>query len=286
MAADAGKMIMFLGVAGVGGYVIYQYTQYQKVINQLNVNDPTGQTAANFENTLPFMSFAMASFSPPTAGTPAYNAYQAAVAYLSGAVATTPSTPGTTSSGQTAATSVSTAPTTTPVTQSTATTGGSTTPSNTQPTTPQPTASDLQSAANATTASADQWNYYYRQLTGYGIEQIYGGNFDAIYGSIQANGQRATGQITAQAFLTLPAAMGLSRTAVSGMSGLGRLAAIAQFYTPVVNPMASMVYRAAHPSPYRLPVSGGMSGLGAVTQATGFEKALWAGGFIRSRRVR
>lgn len=285
MAADAGKMIMFVGVAGVGGYVIYEYMQYQKVINQINLNDSTGNSAANFENTLPFISFLMAGFSPPTAGTPAYSAYQAAVAFLSGAVATTPSTPGTTSSGQTTATSVSTTPTTTPSTQSTTSTGGSTT-SNAPPATPQPTAADLQAAANASTASADQWNYYYRQLTGYGIEQIYGGNFDAIYGSIQANGQRSTGQLTAQAFLTLPAAMGLTRTAVSGMSGLGRLAAIARFYTPVVNPMASLVYRAQHPSPYRLPVSGGMSGLGAVTQATGFEKALWAGSFIRSRRVR
>jgi hypothetical protein len=126
-------------------------------------------------------------------------------------------------------------------------------------------------------ASPDQWNFAYRELTGYGIEQLYGGNFDAIYGPIQSNGQRPTGNITAQAFLTLPVAKGI---APGGMSGFG---AIARFYTPVVNPMASMVYRAQHPSPYRLPVSGGM---GALTQATGFEKALWAGGFIRSRRVR
>lgn len=281
MAADVGKLIMLAGVAGVGGYVIYQYTEYQKVINQINVTDPSGNTAASFENTLPFLSFLMAAFSPPAPGTPAYSALQAANNFLSGATAAQAPAPGTTSSGQTSATSVTT---TTPSTGSASSTGGSTSGSNPPPATPLPSAADLTSAAKgASTQSADQWNYYFRILTGYGIEQIYGGNFDAIYGTIQANGQRATGQISAQAFLTLPPAMGLTRTAVSGMSGLG---AIARFYTPVVNPMASLVYRANHPSPYRLPVSGGMSGLGAVTQATGFEKALYAGGFIRSRRVR
>lgn len=282
MAADAGKLIMFAGVVGVGGYVVYQYMEYQKVINQINTLDPSGNQAAAFENTLSFLNFLMAGFSPPAPGTPAGEAYLAATKFLAGATTTSP-TPGTTASGQTGATSVSTAPTTTPGTQSTTNTGGSTTASNAPPATPLPSAADLQSAARITSGSADQWNFSFRQLTGYGIEQIYGGNFDAIYGSVQANGQRSTGQITAQAFLTLPAAMGLTRTAVGGMSGFG---AIARFYTPVVNPMASMVYRAQHPSPYRLPVSGGMSGLGAVTQATGFEKALWAGGFIRSRRVR
>ena len=291
MAADAGKTIVLLGVVGVGGYTVFEYIQYQNALNAITSKvDTTGTVAQQVQAALPFMSYLFAAFSPPAAGTEAASALaliQAAQAGTLTAAATT--TPGTTSSGQVATTTVSTTPTTT------ATTTGSTAPSTTTTattaaSTPQPTAADLQNALNLSLASPDQWNYAYRELTGYGIEQIYGGNFDAIYGPIGANGQRPTGNITAQAFLNLPTAKGLAQTALSGLGnyrrGFGRMGAIARFYTPVVNPMASMVYRAQHPSPYRLPVSGGMMGLGAVTQATGFEKALWAGGFIRSRRVR
>jgi hypothetical protein len=137
----------------------------------------------------------------------------------------------------------------------------------------------LQNALGQTLASPDQWNFAYRQLTGYGIEQIYGGDFGAIYGSIQSDGTRPTGNISAQAFLSMPAGTA-TKTIGSRRSSLG---AIARFYTPVVNPMASMVYRAQHPSPYRLPMGGGM---GALTQATGFEKTLWAGSWLRSNRIR
>jgi len=114
-------------------------------------------------------------------------------------------------------------------------------------------------------------------LTGYGIEQLYGTDFDTIFGPVVNGGRPDTGNITADAFLTKPLAKGLVKG--SSIKGLGT---IARFYTPVFNPMSSMVYRSQHPSPYRFPVSGGM---GAFTQATGFEKALWAGRFLRSNRI-
>lgn len=271
--ADATKSLITLGMVGVGGYVIYEYMQYNHAISVINSMDTTGATGNGVQNALPFMSYLTANFSTPTGV--AAQALALIQSALAGTLAPSASgAPGTTGSGQT--TSVSTAPPSTNT--NTSSTGGSTAPNPPPPTTtPQPTAADLQAHAQISLGSADQWNYSYRQMTGYGIEQIYGGNFDAIYGTIGANGQRSTGNITAQAFLSLPAAKGLTQTALSGFG------AIARFYTPVVNPMASLVYRAQHPSPYRLPVSGGM---GALTQATGFEKALWAGGFIRSRRVR
>jgi hypothetical protein len=265
--ADGGRTIALLGVVGVGGFAIYEYTQYSHALSIINSADPTGAAGTAIETALPFTSWLMAAFGAPSPGTPAGNAYQLLNAALAGTLASNLPQPGTSAaSGQPMSTSVSTAPqTTAPAPPA-------------PPSTPQPTSADLQNALNTTLATADQWNFVYRQLTGYGIEQVYGGNFDAIYGAIGANGQRPTGQLSAQAFLTLPVAKGIAPT---GLSGFG---AIAQFYTPVVNPMGSMVYRAQHPSPYRLPSVGG--GMGAVTQATGFEKALWAGGFIRSRRVR
>lgn len=266
--ADAGRTIALVGVVGIGGFAIYEYFNYSNALNIINSADPTGATGAAIEAALPFPSYLMSVFGPPTVGTPAGNAYQLLAAALAGTLASNlPQQPGTSAAtGQPATTSITTAPSTTAP------------PPPAPPSTPQPTAADLQNALHMTVASADQWNYAYRQLTGYGIEQIYGGNFDAIFGPINSNGQRPTGNISAQAFLTLPVAQGISPTALRG------LGAIARFYTPVINPMGSMVYRAQHPSPYRLPsVSGGM---GAVTQATGFEKALYTGGFLRSRRVR
>lgn len=268
--ADGARTIALLGVVGIGGFAIYEYMRYSQALSFINTADATGNTGKLIQTALPFTSWLMAAFSTPQAGTPAGTAYQLLNAALAGTVSSNLPQPGTSAAtGQPTTTSVSTAPqTTAPAPPA-------------PPSTPQPTAADLQNALQMTVAAPDQWNFVYRQLTGYGIEQIYGGNFDAIYGPIGANGQRSTGNISAQAFLTLPAAKGISPTA---LSGFGRLAAIAQFYTPVINPMGSMVYRAQHPSPYRLPSVGG--GMGAITQATGFEKALWAGGFLRSRRIR
>jgi hypothetical protein len=145
------------------------------------------------------------------------------------------------------------------------------------PSLPQPTGADLGKVLNLSVASPDEWNFAYRQLTGYGIDQLYGTDFDTIFGAVQSDGTRPTGSITGDAFLTLPLSRGLVKG--SSIKGLGT---IARFYTPVFNPMSSMVYRSQHPSPYRFPVSGGM---GAFTQATGFEKALWAGRFLRSNRI-
>ena len=265
---DAGKMIGLVGVLGVGGFVVYEFTTYNNALAAINRLDPTGNSALQIQSVFPFTSWLMAAFGAPAAGTPQGNAYQVLQTALTGqlSVSAQTQTPGTTSAGP-STTSVSTAPTST-------TNAAPPTPA----ATPLPTAQDLQNALNTGTASADQWNYAFRQLTGYGIEQLYGGNFDAIYGPIGANGTRSSGTMTATAFLNAPKAAGLSGLG----SGFGRIGNIATFYTPVINPMANMVYRAQHPSPYRLPVGGGMSGL---TQATGFEKALWAGGWVRSRRV-
>lgn len=262
--ADGGKTIAMVGILGVGGYVAYEYFRYSNALSIISQHDPTGATANAIGQALGFMGFLTAGFSPPAAGTPASQAYQLLTAAAAGTLGQVTPTPGTTAAGP-ATTSVTTAPGTTPA------------PPPLPSSAPQPTAADLQNALNATTASADQWNYAYRQLTGYGIEQIYGGDFGAIYGAVGSDGTRPTGNISAQAFLNLPSAKGLSAT---GLHGFG---AIARFYTPVINSMGSMVYRAQHPSPYRAPMGGS---LGALTQATGFEKALWAGGFLRNARIR
>lgn len=265
--ADGGKTIAMIGILGVGGYIAYEYTRYSNALSVITKADPTGATANAIGQALGFMGFLTAGFSAPTPGTPASQAYQLLTAAAAGTLGQVTPTPGTTAAG----------PATTTVTQTPGTTPA---PPSAPPSTPQPTAADLQGALNTNLGSADQWNYAYRQLTGYGIEQIYGGDFGAIYGAVGSDGTRPTGQITAQAFLNLPSAKGISATGLHGLQGFG---AIARFYTPVVNPMSSMVYRAQHPSPYRAPMGGS---LGALTQATGFEKALWAGGFLRSARIR
>lgn len=259
--ADAGKMIMTLGVVGVGGYVIYEYSRYNSALNTISSSSYGSQTALATQAYLPFLSYLMAGFSLPTDKNAlgAYNLIQGA---LAGTLGQATQAPGTTSSGQTTQTSVS---------------GSANTSTAAQAAMPQPTAADLQKVLNASTGTADQWNWAYHQLTGYGIEQLYGADFDVIYGAADSSGVRSTGIITAGAFLQMPLNKGLKR--VASLSGLG---AIARFYTPVVNSMASMVYRAQHPSPYRFPVG---SGLGAFTQASGFEKALWAGRFLRGNKI-
>lgn len=264
--ADGARTIVMLGIAGVGGYVIYEYTRYSHALSLMDAADTTKQTSTTVQNNLGFMGFLMGNFSTPTTQ-PALGAYQYVQQVLTtGSAGVQVQSPGTgAASGQ---------PPTTSVTTTTASTG---TPSTTAAPAPaQPAAADLQKVLNMTVANADQWNYAYRQLTGYGIEQLYGVGFDVIYGSVDANGNRQTGNITADAFLSLPGNKGLTKK--SSISGLG---AIARFYTPVVNPMSSMVYRAQHPSPYRFPIGGGM---GAFTQATGMEKVLWAGRSLRSSR--
>jgi hypothetical protein len=262
MAANVGKTIITVGVAGAGAYVIYEYTRYSHALSVMDTADPTRKLSTSVDQTLGFFSYLMAGISAPAPGTPAANAYAAVQQALAGtALPPPPPPPGSTPSGPTD-TSVKPPPPTAPPPP--------------PPSLPQPTGADLQKVLNLTIASPDQWNYAYRQLTGYGIEQLYGSDFDTVFGAI-TNGARPTGSITADAFLSLPLSRGLVKK--SSISGLGT---IARFYTPVVNPMSSLVYRSQHPSPYRFPVSGGM---GAFTQATGFEKALWAGRFLRSNRI-
>ena len=263
--ADGGKTIAMLGILGVGGYVGYEYMRYSNALSVINQHDPTGATGNAIGQALGFMGYLTAGFSPPAAGTPASQAYQLLTAAAGGTLGAVTPTPGTTAAGP-ATTTVTTTPGTTPA------------PPPLPPAAPQPTAADLQNALNQTTASADQWNFAYRQLTGHGLDQVFGADFGAMFGAVGTDGTRPSGNISAQAFLNMPATMALKP--VLGLHGFG---AIARFYTPVVNPMASMVYRAQHPSPYRAPMGGS---LGALTQATGFEKALWAGGFLRTARIR
>src|SRR5215475_13670113 len=100
-------------------------------------------------------------------GVGAYLLYQ----YLQSSCAANPTgtfcsfiTPGTTSSTQNTPTNVS----------------------NTQASTVQ-----LQTAANVTLAGADDWNVFFRQFMGFGIERIYGFSFDDVYGAVGTD-QRST----------------------------------------------------------------------------------------------
>ena len=279
MAQDAMKTILTVGVVGVGGYLIYEYTRYQSGITNTNKADPTGNSAAQLEAAMPFMTWVALNLGlsqPSTAQeAAAFGAMQNAIG---GMVVQSPTpTPGTTPTMTAASspTSVSTTPTTTPTTQGSA--GGTAAASTVQ----QPTAVDLQHVINMTLATADQWNYAYIQLMKAGIEQVNGFNFDTVYGAV-VNGVRSSGQMSAQAFLNAPVSMGLAagHTAVSprGLRGLG---AIAHFYTPVVRSSGSMIYSAQHPSPYRQP-STNMSGF---TQPTGFEMALLGRQTLRSNKL-
>ena len=277
MAQDASRMVLMLGVIGVGGYIAYEYMQYQSGLSNLNRADPSGATSAAVQAVLPFTTWLMQvklNFSTVNNLTAQQsNALAALENAMAGVVAMPPTpTPGTTPAMSAAggSTSVSTTPTTTP------TTGGTTTASST-PTVSQPTAADLQHSINMTLANADQWNTAYKQLMGTGIESVYGFNFDTVYGAISGREQiRSSGMMTAQAFLNAPVVAGFKPT--SGVSGLG---AIAHFYTPIQRTVGSMLYSAQHPSPYRQP-SYNLSGF---IQPTGFEMALLGGQSLRSNRI-
>lgn len=274
MAQDAGRMILMLGVLGVGGYIAYEYTQYQTGLSNLNHADPSGATAAAIQANLSFMSWLTLKLGMGSpSGNAEANAFTALQNAIAGVVTMPPTpTPGTTptmsAGGQ--STSVSTTPTTTP------TTGGTTTASSAA-TVSQPTAADLQHAINKTLANADQWNYGYKQLLGTGIESVYGFNFDQVYGAVQGREQiRSSGMMTAQAFLSAPVNAGFKPTA--GFSGLG---AIAHFYTPITRSVGSMLYSAQHPSPYRQP----SYNLAGFVQPLGFEMALLGRQTLRSNRI-
>ena len=281
MAQDASRMILMLGVLGVGGYVAYEYMRYQSGLSNLNKADPSGVTSAAIAQNLPFMSWlslnlGFGSFS----GNAEANAFTAMQNAIAGVVTMPPTpTPGTTPTmtAATQSTSVSTTPTTTP------TTGGTTTASST-PTVSQPTAADLQHVINMPLANADQWNYAYEHLMGTGIDTVYGFNFDQVYGAIQGREQiRSSGLMTAQTFLNAPATAGFKpvthqSTALRKRFGLG---AIAHFYTPITRSVGSMLYSAQHPSPYRQP----SYNLAGFVQPLGFEMALLGRQTLRSNRI-
>lgn len=282
MAQDASRMILMLGVVGVGGYVAYEYMQYQTGLSNFNKGDPSGATSAAIQSNLSFISWLTLKlgFGSPSGSAEAM-AFAAMQNAIGGVVVMPPTpTPGTTPamSSAGASTSVSTTPTTTP------TTGGTTTASST-PTVSQPTAADLQHSINMTLANADQWNYGYKTLMGTGIESVYGFNFDTVYGAVQGQ-TRSSGMMTAQAFLNAPGIAGFRpasgvRSAAVRHTGVGGLGAIAHFYTPITRSVGSMLYSAQHPSPYRQP-SYNLSGF---IQPTGFEMALLGGQSLRSNRI-
>lgn len=271
MAQDAGKTILMLGVVGVGGYLVYEYTRYHSAISGLTGGDPTSMAAAQAQ--IPFMTYVMLNLGIGTATAQQATALAAIQKYLSGQLVTSPTpTPGTTPTmtASQSPVSVSTTPTSTPTTAGSA--GGT---SSSTPTVQQPTAADLQHAINMTLANADQWNYAYHQLMGAGIDQVYAFNFDTVYGAV-VNGVRSSGQLSAQGFLNAPVVAGFKPT--SGVSGLG---AIAHFYTPVTRSSGSMLYSAQHPSPYRQP----MTNLAGFTQPTGFEMALLGRQTLRGNKI-
>lgn len=267
MAQDATKTIVTLGIVGIGGYLVYEYTRYQTGISNFNKADPTGGAASVMEQELPFMQFVMLNLGIGTATTQQASVLKAMQEAIAGNIVMPPTTtPGTTPTMGAAQlpTSVSTVPTTTP-----------TTAPSTGPTVSQPTAADLQHAINMTLATADQWNYAYHQLMGAGIDQVYGFGFDTVYGAV-VNGVRSSGQLSAQGFLNAPVAAGFKPT--TGVHGLG---AIAHFYTPVTRSVGSMVYSAQHPSPYRQ----GHLNLSGFTQPTGFEMALLGRQTLRGNKL-
>ena len=272
MAQDA-KTFLTIGLLGVAGYGFYEYTRYSHGINSLLSTAAGGATPANvsqLESLLPFTRWLMLNFNLTQ---PLFNAIQNAIA---GVVVMPPTpTPGTTATmtAASAPTSVSNTPTTTPTTAGSA--GGT---ASATTTVQQPTAADLQHVLAMPTANADQWNYAYKQLMGAGIEQVYGFNFDQVYGAVLRDGTRSSGQLTAAGFLNAPNTMGFAAHAVHGMRGLG---AIAHFYTPIVRSSGSMIYSAQHPSPYRQP-SLNMSGF---TQPTGFEMALLGRQTLRTNKL-
>jgi hypothetical protein len=49
-----------------------------------------------------------------------------------------------------------------------------------------------------TVATADQWNWAYRQVTGQGLDEQYGFNFDVVYGPVAT---RANDSMTAIGFI-------------------------------------------------------------------------------------
>jgi hypothetical protein len=285
MATDATKTILLVGGLGAGAYLFYEYMQYNNAINALANGNQTQISAA--QTALPFFNYLGMLWGGAASGTATQQSiFQLIQSYLTGgtAAATQTQAPGTTSTTQ--PTSVSTVPGTTP------TVNASTAPTTVTPAPPPPApqpvsrvpivssrpglALQMQQKINMTIANADQWNYAYNQIMGQGIDAQYGLNFDHVYGAV-VNGARSSGTMSAQSFLQLAA------SAVPGGLG-GGLSTIAQYAGPALATQGNLIYQAHHPFPYVPTYS--LRGLGAVTEASGFEKTLFAGRALRSPRIR
>lgn len=261
MAVNPGQTILLVGVAGVGGYLAWEYYQYSSALSTATQGNQSLISQA--ESILPFFTYLSANWG----GTGSLNAqqlsvYQAiqAVQHPSTASSQQPTVPGTTSSTQ--PTNASTVP------GSTGQPSSSTSPT----TVPTPTiATSMANTIQMTTATADQWNYAYGQLMGHGADAQYNFNFDKVYGPV-VNGTRWSGTMSAQVFLQM-AQNG------AGMNGLGTIVRLAG---PALATQGNLIYQAHHPFPYVPTYT--LRGLGAVVQATGFEKALFARQPLRSNR--
>lgn len=192
-----------------------------------------------------------------------YEWYVTSTATTTTATGTTPGmTPTMTAGGQ--PTSVSTAPSSTPAQPSSTMTA---------------LANNLTSVLGMTSASADQWDFAFSKIMGQAIDQKYGLSFDGIYGPV-VGGLRRTGNMSALVFLQLAAA-----SVPGGLPGLSGLSsAIVRFPANWGAGALNTLTERQHPLPYAL--THRLRGLGAFTQATGFEKALWAGRPLWSNRLR
>lgn len=262
MANDTGKTVLVLGVVGVGGYLLYEYSQYSTGVNAVAAASAgTGNAStvvAQIEQTLPFTTYLQMAFGM----TPATNLYNYIKAGAAGTLTTTQAqTPGTTPTMQQTGgqTSVSTTPTSTPQTTTPAPSGTLTT-----------LAANMAQAVGLTTGTADQWDYAFTQIMGQAIDAKYGFDFDTVYGPA-VNGVRNNGaKMSALMFLQLAASA--KGGSLPGLSGVGK---IAQFGGPRYMTTGTMLYQMHHPFPYRPDFA--LAGMGAYTQATGGERALWAG---------
>lgn len=260
--ADTGKQILMFGLIGAGGYLAYEYWQYSNGVNAIAATNPAtsgGPSAAvtGIQSTLPFFTYLSILWGGTGTAQQAqvYAAIQAANAGTTATV--TGTTPGTTSTmnqgGQ--PTSVSTAP-----------------PSTTTAPTPLETlAANMTSNLGVSTSSADAWDSAFTQIMGQAIDAKYGFSFDQVYGP-NVNGVRNNGAtMTALMFLQLAAtAKGGS---LPGLSGLGAAFVRYQGFVPPMQ--GNMMFHAHHPLPYGVTYT--LRGLGAFTQPTGFEAALFAG---------
>lgn len=130
---------------------------------------------------------------------------------------------------------------------------------------------NMQSQLNGkTTATADQWDWAFSNIMGQPIDAKYGINFDSVYGPA-VNGVRNNGA-TMSGLMFLQLAASAKGGTLPGLTGFGK---IARYAGPAMNTVGNMIYQAHHPFPYQPTFS--LRGIGAYTQASGWERALWAG---------